>query len=252
MKLDTFVLHSDELNRDKRIQVLYPEDTNKRYPVLYVHDGETAFRQSTPPGSESLSLDQLSKSNLVIVAIDAEGWEIRTQEYSPFPWIGEAEHFLPSGQEEGDTYLCWLITKLIPVITKRYPVKKGYGSTFMLGCSLGAQISVFASAKYPSVFSKIGCFSLASWGNEPAFIHFLKKSRIRKTTSYFIRVGREEGIPRNLLSLGECYPQLTQDLLACLKEKAIDHVDAAIEKSGRHKTADWEKEIPSFLDWLAH
>jgi predicted alpha/beta superfamily hydrolase len=57
MKLDCFPLASKSLGNSRKICVLYPEDSSKKYPVLYVHDGEYCFRLDTPGSSESMELD---------------------------------------------------------------------------------------------------------------------------------------------------------------------------------------------------
>jgi predicted alpha/beta superfamily hydrolase len=98
MKLDTFLLSSPELGNTRKIRVYYPDDSTKRYPVLYVHDGEFCFREDTPPSYECLELDKALEAtarNLIIVSVEAMPWQIRTREYSPFPWIGEAQKHLP-------------------------------------------------------------------------------------------------------------------------------------------------------------
>jgi len=252
MKLDTFELASPELGNSRKIRVLHP-DEDGFYPVLYVHDGAFCFRKDTPPESECLSIDKvLERKNLplIVVSIEAMDWMARTKEYSPFPWVGEAEPYLKSGEEKGMIYLDWIVKSLMPCIARRYKTKTDCPNTYMLGCSLGAQMSVYASARCPDVFSKIGCFSLADWGNEEAFLDFLRKAPLPVTTSYFIRVGTEEGRPRNMASLGECYEKISRNLAETLLEKGIRDLDFKVNEGRHHKTAEWEKDIPSFIDWL--
>jgi predicted alpha/beta superfamily hydrolase len=87
MKLDKFLLPSRKLGNARTIRVYYPEDKSKRYPVLYVHDGEFCFRKDTPADYESMELDlalEKTGKQLIIVTIEAMHWQIRTREYSPF------------------------------------------------------------------------------------------------------------------------------------------------------------------------
>ena len=138
----------------------------------------------------------------------------------------------------------------MPYVESHYLVKKGRENTFMLGCSLGAVITAYASGAYPNLFSKFGLCSLASWGNEGAFLSFLQKTNIPAKTHYFVRVGSEEGIPRDLTSLGTCYPALAEDFVSLLKQKGITDIDFKLNEGFHHKTIAWSKDMPAFIDFL--
>lgn len=253
MKLDYHVFASASLGNSRRVKILYPETQEGRYPVLYVHDGEYAFRKDTPESYECLSLDKALEKiqkKMIIVALPAMEWQKRTREYSPFPWIDEAKKYLSPGEEEGKKYLKFLTSEVMPYIEDNYPVLKGRENTYMLGCSLGAVITCYASAAYASLFSEFGLFSLASWGNEKALLLYLDEHRPPKDSSYFIRTGENEGIPRDLKTLGCCYPKLAEDLVAELRKDGISAIDFALNPGRAHKTAEWEKDMPDFLSFL--
>ncbi len=248
--MDKFPFASEILGNQRDIRVYFPAGEGP-FPVLYLHDGEVAFRLDTPEGWESLEIDKaIGQKRLIVVAIAALQWQERTKEYSPFPWNHEAAKWLKEGEEKGEAYLRFLVEELVPYIESRYPASKKREERFMMGCSLGAQISVYASARYPDLFSRIGCFSLASWGNEEAFLSYLDEHRPRLDTSYFIRVGTEEGIPRDLLSYGTCYPEKSGNLLRKLQEIGIEDIDFRTNEGRRHKTIEWSKDMPAFLGFL--
>jgi len=253
MNFTKFALYSKTLGNSRHIRVYYPRHQNKRCPVLYVHDGEFCFRADTPDGYECLSLDlaleQIGKE-MIIVSLEAMSWQIRTREYSPFHWIGDAEKYLPKGEEQGDVYLEWVIKEVKPYIDEHFWTKPDCEHTFMMGCSLGALISLYAGAKYPDTFSKIGSFSLASWGNHQALLAFLDKNPYEKT-KLFMRVGTEEGIPRDLVNLGNCYVGLNREVYEHLKALGTTNINFKINEGTRHKTSAWEKDMPEFLTWLA-
>jgi predicted alpha/beta superfamily hydrolase len=251
MKLDHFSLTCPALNNSQSIRVFYPDNRAKHYPVLYVHDGEFCFRRDTPKDYESMELDlALGQREMIIVSIAAQPGAERTREYSPFPWVNEAQKYLHPGEEKGDVYLSWVVQELLPYIESHYPALKGRDNTFMLGCSLGAVITAYASAKYSAFFSRFGLCSLASWGNEEALLAQIKKSKILAKSHYFIRVGGNEGVPRDLLSLGECYPRLAQDFVSLLRQKRVATIDFKLNPGRRHKTIEWAKDMPDFIDFL--
>ena len=253
MKLIEHKFLSSELYNSRKISILVPDDLTKRYPVLYVHDGAYIFRKNTPFGAESLEIDlalEAVKKDLIVVGIPAMEWEERTKEYSPFPWVGSASKYLPSGMEKGEQYLEFIVKTLMPWVEAFLPVISDYEHTFMLGSSLGAQLTLYASLAYPDYFSKLGLFSLATWGNEQAMDDFLMSHHPFKTTSYFVRVGGKEGIPRDLSDLGECYPRISQKTVDLLNKFTSAPADFKINPEGRHKTLDWSKEMIDFLTWL--
>lgn len=253
MSLQKIEFYSKRLQNKRSVRIFCPEDLTRSYPVLYVHDGEYCFHLDTPDNYDCMGLDRalaLTHHELIVVAISALEWQTRTQEYSPFPWMGEAEQYLHPGEEKGAAYLDFVMEEIKPYIESHYPVKRGRKNTFMLGCSLGAVISIYASARFPASFSRIGCCSLASWGNEDAFLDYLRKNQPDPQTRYFIRVGLNEGVPRNLLRLGNCYPKMSEDLVQVLQELGVTSIDFKENLSRAHKTCEWEKDMPSFMDWL--
>ncbi|MCI2069091.1 MAG: alpha/beta hydrolase-fold protein [Bacilli bacterium] len=253
MKIIEHNFLSSELYNSRKVFILVPEDLSRRYPILYVHDGAYIFRKNTPQGTECLEIDKALESlkkDLIVVGIPAMEWEERTKEYSPFPWVGSANKYLPEGMEKGKQYVDFIIHTLMPWIEAFLPVMTDYGHNYMLGSSLGAQISLYASLAYPDYFSKIGLFSLATWGNKQAMDSYLQAHHPLKTTSYFVRVGGKEGIPRDLTELGECYPQISQDTVKMLNKFTAKPADFKINPEGRHKTLDWSKDISDFLTWL--
>lgn len=239
------------LGWNKKVKVLCPPSGGP-YPLLIVHDGRYAFKKDTPLGYETLALDEaISEASfpMVVAAIEEEEWEQRTKEYSPFAWTGPAEHFLPEGQEKGKEYASWVVSFLLPFLRNSFPCLEGQRNAFMLGSSLGALISVYISASYPDIFSKIGCFSLASWGNEEALLDSVRSSKISKCNSFFIRVGTNEGLPRGILEFKDYYPKMSEDFVSALQNKGVGF-DFKINEGRSHKTKEWALDMPSFISFL--
>ena len=152
-----------QLNRHRRIWIYLPEgyaSSNKKYPVLYMHDGQNLFDEATGPFGEwgvDEALDTLGPHHkeLIVVGID-NGAEKRLNEYSPY----DMEKY---GKGEGDQYVDFLVKTLKPFIDKHYRTKKDDDNTFIAGSSMGGLISFYAILKYPKVFGAAGVFSPAFW-----------------------------------------------------------------------------------------
>ena len=154
----TFLLEAPQLQTTKKIWLYLPENyaqTTKKYPVLYLHDGQNLFDASTSYAGEwriDETLDSL-KAEVIVVGI-AHGNEKRIDELTPF----KNEQY---GGGKGTLYLDFIISQLKPYIDAHYRTKSGKYNTAIGGSSLGGLISYYAVVKYPDVFGKSLVFSPA-------------------------------------------------------------------------------------------
>ena len=152
-----------QLDRHRRIWIYLPASyrgSKKKYPVLYMHDGQNVFDEATSAYGEwgvDEALDSLGKQHkeTIVVAID-NGAEKRLNEYSPY----DMDKY---GKGEGDAYVDFLVQTLKPYIDKHYRTLKDEKNTFIAGSSMGGLISFYAILKYPKVFGGAGVFSPAFW-----------------------------------------------------------------------------------------
>jgi len=162
----TFKMKIPQLdNRERRIWVYLPPDynqSNRRYPVLYMHDGQNLFDQATSFAGEwqvDETLERLFKEKgfaIIVVGID-NGGERRIDEYSP--WVNS--EYGRGG--EGDAYVRFIVETLKPYIDSKYRTLPN--ETGIMGSSLGGLISIYAGFKYPEVFKYVGAMSPAFWFN---------------------------------------------------------------------------------------
>lgn len=225
-----------QLNRYRRVWIYLPAGyaaTKKKYPVLYMHDGQNVFDAATSFSGEwgvDEALDTLRKE-LIVVAVDNGGGH-RVNEYCPYD--------MKYGKGEGDAYVDFLVHTLRPHIEKHYRVKKGAKDNFIAGSSLGGLISFYALLKYPNKFGGAGIFSPAFWIN-PQFKNIdprrLKKIRGRV---YFF-AGQQEG--------EEMVPDLLQ-VLEQFKQYSKAETQTVIRAGVTHNEGTWRAEFPGFVEWL--
>ena len=127
----------------------YDENTLKRYPVLYMHDGqnlflkEEAFRGNTWRTDDVLNM--LDKMNAIdeVLVVGVHPHD-RTNEYT-----------MPGYEDYGR----FLVEKLKPLIDTKYRTLTGAGNTAAMGSSLGGVVSFYLGWQWPKVFGKIACLS---------------------------------------------------------------------------------------------
>ena len=156
-----------QLNRTRRVWIYLPPTYNsstKKYPVLYMHDGQNVFDDATSFSGEwgvdeALDTLGLKTKECIVVGID-NGGDKRLNEYCPYDFS------LPGGQKgkgEGNLYLQFLAKTLKPFIDKKYRTIKESKNTFIAGSSMGGLISMYAVLEYPKIFGGAGVFSPAFW-----------------------------------------------------------------------------------------
>lgn len=231
-----------QLNRYRRVWIYLPESyntSNKKYPVLYMHDGQNVFDNATSAYGEwgvDEALDTLEPKHkeIIVVAID-NGGDKRLNEYSPY----DMEKY---GKGEGDHYVDFLVQTLKPYIDKHYRTKKDEKNTFIAGSSMGGLISFYAILKYPKVFGTAGVFSPAFWITPQLKNIDEEKAKKVKGKIYFYAGGEEsETMVPDMLNVFE---QMRKYSKAKMK--------IVIRAEGKHNEPTWRQEFPLFYEYIVH
>lgn len=153
----------------RHVDVWLPSDYSpaRRYQVLYMHDGQMLFDAQTTWNKQAwdvhLTVDRLVREGRMAPTLIVGVWnngKFRHSEYYPqkfLPYLepGLREVFVTKalqGAPRADAYLRFLVEELKPAIDARYPTQPGRETTFLMGSSMGALISIYALNEYPQVF----------------------------------------------------------------------------------------------------
>jgi predicted alpha/beta superfamily hydrolase len=229
-----------QLDRYRRIWIYLPETyktSKKKYPVLYMHDGQNVFDEATSGFGEwgvDEALDSLGPQHkeIIVVAID-NGGDKRLNEYSPY----DMEKY---GKGEGDQYVDFLVQTLKPYIDKHYRTKKDEKNTLVAGSSMGGLISFYAILKYPEVFGGAGVFSPAFWIT-PQLKHIDPEQAKKVKGKIYFYAGQQESetmVPDML----NVFEQMRQHSKAKMQ--------TVIRAEGKHNEPTWRAEFPLFYKWI--
>lgn len=139
----------------------YNENPARRYPVLYMHDGQNLFLGMAGLSGYSWNTDTNAANlirfgavrELIIVGVDSSAvGATRIAEYKP-----------PECGGTGDKYAALLINELKPYIDAHYRTLPDADNTGAWGSSMGGLISVYLGWTHPETFGKIGAMSTAFW-----------------------------------------------------------------------------------------
>ncbi|UOG76663.1 alpha/beta hydrolase-fold protein [Hymenobacter tibetensis] len=237
-----------QLKRTRRVWIYLPNDyaTNptKRYPVLYLHDGQNVFDTCTSFAGEwgvDETLSELQQQGLdatgsIAVAIDHGGTD-RLNELSP--WRN-----LKLGGGQGDQYVDFLVETLKPYIDAHYRTLTGREFTGIVGSSMGGLISTYAALKYPNVYSKVGVFSPAFWFAQQSLFQYVRQHPAHPDTRFYFVCGTTEG--QNMVPL-------MRAMHDALVRGGVPAANLSFnpQTDGQHSEWFWRREFPAAYQWLS-
>ena len=173
----------------------YERDKKKRYPVLYLHDGQNLFDGATSyiPGME-WRVDETAQAlimsktiePLIIVGVYNAGKE-RVDEYT-----STADPKYKMGGR-ADLYGRMLVEELKPFIDAQYRTQRGPQQTGLGGSSLGGLVSLYLGLKYPQVFGKLAVVSPSVWWDNKKIVRDVQALDKRPHTRIWLDIGTKEG-----------------------------------------------------------
>ena len=156
----------------------YDAESDKRYPVIYMHDGQFLFDHPTSPYAGTAwiwgvdkTMTRLVNEHKIRAAIIVSVWSqpkrLRTAEYMPQKPVTDVdnqdnhvrESELPDEPIGSDNYLKFLVEELKPLVDATYRTRPDRDNTHIMGSSMGGMISAYAIAEYPEVFGGAACMS---------------------------------------------------------------------------------------------
>jgi predicted alpha/beta superfamily hydrolase len=227
-----------QLQRSRRVWIYLPESyalTQRRYPVVYMQDGQNLFDGLTAPYGE-WGVDEMMDSlragrQAIIVGID-HGGNTRLTEYNPY-----TSDF---GKGEGDAYVDFLVKRLKPFIDSVYRTKPQREFTTVAGSSMGGLISFYVALKYPETFGGAGVFSPSFWITPDLKKDIVSKVSKYKPAFYFLCGDLES--ERMVIDMKE--------IAEAVAKSGNKKVLVKTVKNGRHNESFWQKEMYDCLVWL--
>ncbi|WP_439130816.1 alpha/beta hydrolase [Polaribacter sp.] len=216
--------------------------SKEKYPVIYMHDAQNLFDDSTSFVGEwgiDETLNKLYKKtgkSFIVVGIE-NGGQKRIEEYTP--WKHQKY-----GGGKGAIYIDFLVDELKPYIDTNYRTKPEAKHTSIIGSSLGGLISFYGGLKYPKVFGNIGALSTSFWFSDKV-IDFAKENGNLKSTKLYFLVGGKEG--------DTMIPD-TENMTKLLLKKGFpnQNIKTKIVADGKHTESFWKSEFLEVITFLYH
>ncbi|MDP9080510.1 MAG: alpha/beta hydrolase-fold protein [Bacteroidota bacterium] len=229
-----------QLGRQRRVWIYLPVDyqsSGKKFPVIYMHDGQNLFDSFTSGYGEwgvDEILDKLGdKKECIVVGID-HGGDYRITEYDPY----NSKY----GKGRGDDYVDFIVKSLKPYIDSHYRTQPNAINTTIAGSSMGGLISMYAALKYPNVFGNAGIFSPAFW-IAPAIYKYAEQQKLPATSRFYFVCGDSED---------ETMVADMKKMVTIIRSKIPDEKKSPviIIKGASHNEKQWNGDFPGFYSWL--
>jgi predicted alpha/beta superfamily hydrolase len=184
--------HTSARNVDVWTPPGYVEGLSRRYPVLYMHDGQHALDPATAKHGITWgvreAVTRLINDGAIPGCIVVGVWNSaqRRSDYMPQglfegPDAESARQLIAArfqtafleGAPASDGYLRFLVEELKPAIDARFRTLPDQPNTFVMGSSMGGLISLYAIAQYPETFFGAGCLSTHWIAGENQLVDYL-------------------------------------------------------------------------------
>ena len=226
----------------------------RRFPVLYLQDGQNCFDRATSAYGSEWQVDETltrligdgSVPPLIVVGIDNAGVD-RTREYT-------FDVDPQDGGGGGAAYADLVLGSIMPFVEENYRVLTGSANTFIGGSSLGALVSLEIARRHPGVFGGVLVMSPSLWWDNQTTIDDLAKDPAGLVgTRVWIDIGTREVVP--LTEAGSLDPQNqraveeTRRLDAVLRNAGIEE-KLTVDEGAQHNEIAWAKRFPAAVAYL--
>ena len=226
-------------------------DGDRRYPVIYMHDGQNLFDQATSFGGEWRVDETMEAEGVEAIVIGVPNMgEERCEEYSP--WVDAK-----AGGGCGDDYLEFLVRTVKPLVDESFRTLPDREHTGIVGSSMGGLISLYGFFREPDTFGFAGVMSPSLWFAQGAIFPFVQAATT-EAGKIHLDIGTYEGpdmsdrhhlpptyVGRHILSLRQM-----RDLL--IQKGYRDGVDINYEEAPEavHNEMSWARRLPGALRFL--
>jgi predicted alpha/beta superfamily hydrolase len=222
----------------------YTEQSARRFPVLYLHDGQNLFDGATSfiPGQDwhvGQTADECINGGLVepLIIVGMYNTKARVREYTP-------THVPKLGGGRADRYAKFLIEEVRPFVEREYRTLPGAEHTGIGGSSLGGLVSLYLGLKHSTIFGKIAALSPSVWWNHLVIHRFVESMHVEPRPRIWLDIGTREG-PRIVQDVERFRDLLFEKGWRLARDLHYERVEGA-----EHNESAWAKRVRPFLEFL--
>ncbi len=234
------------------VQLPHGYDARKRYPVLYLDDGQDLADVHVRDTLEHL---RNATTPFLVVAIHMP--RDRMAGYGLADRAAGRSVVAPTKYgnvgANAQAYSEWVVRTLVPYVDTHWNTQANANGRTLLGWSLGGINAFSLGWNYPEVFGRIGAFSPSFWltnDNKAGIAQNLVATSPAKhgLRVYFAAGTKEEDSDRDKDGIIDVIDD-AKDLATLLREHGGNHVVVVELPGGIHRQSSWAQMLPPFLQW---
>jgi predicted alpha/beta superfamily hydrolase len=225
----------------------YAEDPSRRYPVVYMHDGQNLFDPRAAFGGVAWAVDRAMNDGAEdatvreAIVVGVENTPARMDEYTP---TRDATR-MAGGR--GAQYLRFLVEELKPLIDASFRTLPGREHTALAGSSLGGLITAYAGVHRAEVFGLLGIFSPSTWWDDRMILREVMGLAARPVRPLRVYIDSGDSGPS-----ADDRANTEQHAAAW---RALGYRDGetlryVVEAGGQHNEAAWARRFPGAMRFL--
>ena len=270
LHIDQFA--SETYQRQQTVRVWLPPgyndaaNTGRKYKVLYLLDGQTAFDECTAfRGEHELQVDEtitrlLAQHRIVpLIVVGIDSYERRSYEYLPYKDVlGNAGGPEPIGTKLPD----FLVSEVLPYVAAHYRVAIEPRDVAIGGTSNGGIAAAYTLLHRPDRF-RLGLIESATLPDGNGALLRETEFLARGPDRVYIGVGTTElaipggdkfaaqlGVTLNGANAG--FAKMSEALANNLRSAFLNHPDIqlVVEPNGTHTSTSWARRLPRAIQFL--
>ena len=237
-----------------------PENAARRYPVIYLNDGQNLFDVATAvfnPAEWQVdeTVHALAAGGriqpLIVVGVDNAGRRARPREYLPY-----VDEFLqpPEPDPQGRRYPAFLVDEVMPFVNARYRTRTDPDGTGLGGSSYGALAALYMVIARPGVVGRLLLESPSIYVDDARVLQ--EGASADWPARSYLGVGTNEGGRPDCRDNDGSEPEAVADvrrLERLIRQKAVDspaRLLVVVEPCATHHETAWARRLPRALEFL--
>jgi predicted alpha/beta superfamily hydrolase len=169
----------------------YEKEATRRYPVLYMQDGQIIFDIATSffAGQErhmderAQALIAINKIRPLIIVGIYSGGLARKNEFTP-PTVTQPG--------EADSYGRMLVEEIKPFVDSHYRTLTDRADTGLGGSSMGGTVSLYLGIKYAKIFGRLAITSPAAFRDDEMIVRYVQSLKAKTNQQICLSAGTNE------------------------------------------------------------
>ncbi|MFZ5951447.1 MAG: alpha/beta hydrolase-fold protein [Candidatus Rifleibacteriota bacterium] len=235
----------------------YDQEAARRYPVIYMQDGNNCFDAATSFNGQEWKVDETFEEGIAsgalpaVIVVGIANTAARVDEYTMVKALRGDRRTRIGGK--ADLYASFLIDEVKPFIDSTYRTLVDASHTAVIGSSHGGLVSLYLGIRHPGVFGAVGAVSpTLSWGNRWLTNYVRHLHALPESLRIWLDMGTaEDAVDRNGNGISDLIDDV-QEMRDLLLARGYDpsRVELMLDEGAVHNEAAWARRLPQILEFI--